>query len=803
MPSFDIVSSATNAVRSAATSVQTSAATALSSAAGSLDALRNSVTSGLAINISSITSSLPGAADIQNALQAAKNNINKLGNLFDNTLGTVSKTEIGAVPDEGFPNILHYYTSYNYVLTLSVLDDAALNFPDETYRKGMLGPLILKSGSGNPDDRIPTIYKTADNPSGKFDFFMENLTVSSIIGFEKSTGNSNASGLKFKIVEPYSMGLFFQVLQTAALSAGHPNYLDMPLLLTIEFKGHISADMQNVQVDKTTKYFPIRLRKFGMKVSGKGCEYDIDAYPVNEKAHSKVYSELKTDVSIVGKSVGEMLQTGEKSLQFVLNQRLQEAVKRKDVNVADQILISFPQDLKTGDGPAAANEDSSTGNSATVNPNSQGASFDLFKKLGVTTSSINKTQVQSQETLNDIGKSTMGFSLYNEADTPFAKDNLVYDDKNKVYKRGNITINPAVGEFKFAQGSDVINAINQVILMSEYGRTALSQINADGQIQWWRVETQLYYIPSDANLTKTGVKPKLIVYRVVPYLVSASYFLPPNAPNPGTEQSKKKAVKKYSYIYTGKNVDILNFDIEFNNGFYTSLYADGGKNSGDANLKENQNSGGEVATPPESASGSKPAENQVPTVVLKDATASGTGKKGGGGLDDSASIAARQFHDAITAGVDMINLNMTILGDPYYLGDSGMGNYSAKATSNSNINSDGAIDYQSGEVFVTVDFRSPIDIKMSDGLYQFPDTAINPQFSGLYKVNKAESTFARGKFTQQLKLLRIRGQEVKADSAKPTNLVSAPAKDENANAGRAPTDAEIAENNASLGDFPG
>ena len=791
MPSFDIVGSATNAVKSAATSVQTSAASALSSAAGSLDALKKSVTSGLAINISSITSSLPGAADIQNALQAAKNNINKLGNLFENTLGTVSKTEIGAVPDEGFPNILHYYTSYNYILTLSVLDDAALNFPDETYRKGMLGPLILKSGSGNPDDRIPTIYKTADNPSGKFDFFMENLTVSSIVGFEKSTGNSNASGLKFRIVEPYSMGLFFQVLQTAALSAGHPNYLDMPLLLTIEFKGHISADMQNVQVDKTTKYFPIRLRKFGMKVSGKGCEYDIDAYPVNEKAHSKVYSELKTDVSIVGKSVGEMLQTGEKSLQFVLNQRLQEAVKRKDVNVADQILISFPQDLKTGDNSGAANEDSSSGNRATVNPNSQGASFDLFKKLGVTTSSINKTQVQSQETLNDIGKSTMGFSLYNEADTPFAKDNLVYDDKNKVYKRGNITINPAVGEFKFAQGSDVINAINQVILMSEYGRSALSQISADGQIQWWRVETQLYYIPSDANLTKTGVKPKLIVYRVVPYLVSASYFLPPNAPNPGTEKSKQQAVKKYNYIYTGKNIDILNFDIEFNNGFYTSLYADGGKNSGDANLKENQNSGGEVATPPESSSGSKPAENQVPTVVLKDATSSGTGKKGGGGLDDSASIAARQFHDAITAGVDMINLNMTILGDPYYLGDSGMGNYSAKATSNSNINSDGAIDYQSGEVFVTVDFRTPIDIKMSDGLYQFPDTAINPQFSGLYKVTKAESTFARGKFTQQLKLLRIRGQEVKADSSKPTNLVSAPAKDENANAGKPPEDGAI------------
>jgi hypothetical protein len=344
---FDLNSAVTGLANTAKNTVTTGLAKNLSSVAGSLDALKQSVTSGLAINISSITSSLPGVAQLQTALDLAKSNINNLGNLFNNAAGAVSKESIGAVPDTGFPNILHSYASYNYIFTLSVLDDASLNFPDETYRKGMLGPLILKSGNGNPADRVPTVYKSADNPTGSFDFFIENLVITSLIGFDKSTGNSNASGMKFRIVEPYSMGLFFQVLQTSALSAGHPNYLDMPLLLTIEFKGHIDADLQNVQIDKTTKYFPIRLRKFGMKVSGKGCEYDIDAYPVNEKAHSKIYSELKTDVSIVGKSIGEMLQTGEKSLQFVLNDRLNEAVRRKDVNVADQILICFPQDLKT------------------------------------------------------------------------------------------------------------------------------------------------------------------------------------------------------------------------------------------------------------------------------------------------------------------------------------------------------------------------------------------------------------------------------------------------------------------------
>ncbi len=773
MPSFDFGGAATTITKAANKALtDTGLAKGLSAASSTIGKLKDSVTSGLGINISSITTSLPGFSEIQSALDQARSNVNKLGNLFENAAGAVTKIAVGAEPP--FPNILHSYSSYNYIFTLSVLDDAALNFPNETYRKGLLGPLILKSGSGNPADRVPTANKTESNPSGSFDFFIENLQITSVIGFDKSTGNTNASGIKFKLIEPYSMGIFFQTMQAAAKTAGHRNYLEMPLLLTVQFKGHIDADLQNVQIDKTTKYFPIKLRKFGMRVSGKGSEYDIDAYPVNEKAYSKTYSELKTDVSISGKSVSEMLQTGEKSLQRVLNDRLQEAVRRKDVNVSDQILISFPKDLKTGDYTGSPYEDSTLGNSATVNPNASGADRDLFKKLGVTTSSINKTQVQAESDINDIGSSTMGFNLYNNGGTPFAKDNLAYNAETGTYTRGNITINPSIGEFKFAQGSDVINAINQVILMSEYGRTALSQISQDGTVQWWRVETHLYHIPTDANLAKTGVKPKLVVYRIVPYEVDASYFLPPNTPKPGTENVKKQVVKEYNYIYTGKNIDVMDFDIDFNAGFYTSLNADAGKNNEGNKLKENQGGAAQEGDAQGNAppAGEAPKENQLPTSAIRDGVLTSTGGKGGGGLDDSASIAARQFHDAITAGVDMVNLQLTILGDPYYLGDSGMGNYSAVATDNKFINADGAMNWQNGEVLVTVNFRTPIDIEQSTGLYKFTSTAALPQFSGLYKVTNVTSYFNRGKFTQQLKMLRLRGQEIK--STKPPVLASTP-----------------------------
>jgi hypothetical protein len=759
MPSFDVGSAATTLTNTAKQVVQdTGVASALSAASNTISKAKDLITSGLSVNISNITSAIPGASEIQSAIEQARSNVNKLGNLFENAVKAITTVASGL--SGPVPNILNNYSSFNYIFSLSVLDDTQINFPDETYRLGILGPLILKSGSGSPNNRVPTAYKTLSNPTGIYEFFIENLQIDSSIGFNPGTGNTNATGFKIKIIEPYSMGMFFEVLQTAALTAGHQNYTDMPLLLSLEFRGHIDANLQNVQIDATTKHFPLKLMNLSMKVTGKGSEYEIDAYPFNEKAYSTVYSQLKTDASPVGSSVVEMLQSGQNSLQTILNSRLQEAVKRKDVNVADQILISFPKDLKTG--LASTKEADGNDMPAVADPNSGGGGFDLFSKLRVKTSTLNKTQVQEEGTINDIGSSTMGFSLYNNGGTPFAKDNFAYDEKTGTYTRGDITIDPKIGQFKFSQGTDIVNAINQVILMSEYGRTALNQISSDGSVKWWRVETQFFYIPTDENIAKSGVKPKLVVYRVVPYDVDASIFQPPNAARPGTEEAKAQVIKEYNYIYTGKNTDIIDWNIEFMAGFYTAMRSDGGQNSGDKDLSEQQ-SGAANGEPDPSGTptGQAPKAGQIPTTVLKDGVLTSTAYKGGGGLDDNASIAARQFHDALVSGNDMVALDLTILGDPYYLGDSGMGNYTATATDNKHINADGAMNYQSAEVRVTVNFRSPADINHITGMYDFTSTSVS-QFSGLYRVQTVSSSFQRGKFTQILKMFRLKGQEIQS-----------------------------------------
>ena len=636
-------------------------------------------------------------------------------------------------------NPLHDYALYNYLFSLTVLDDESFN--SSSYRiTGPTGPFLARSASMTPEDRVATIY-------GKFEFFIEDVKIDHVIGFDQTTGNTNAIGFNFKVIEPYSMGLFFQALQTSAKEKKWDNYLDAPLLLTLEFKGHQDFDNQLITIPKTTKYFPLKLRLIDMKVSARGCEYDIAAYPYNEYAFEQSKVTLPIDVSIVGKTVLEMLKTGSKSLEVALNSRSKDNEKDQKVDKGDQFEIVFPNGM------------------VEIGP--------IFDNL-------------EEDNVNEIGKADMGFSLYNSGKTPFADDNLTYE--NGIYKRGNISINPKESAFSFGQGSDIINAINQVILMSDYGRNALKNITPDGFVKWWRVEVEVRNLNPEDNVAKTGTKPRKFTYRVVPYLADSSAFLPPNERRKGVELDKMQVLKEYNYIYSGKNIDVVDFDINFKTGFYTVITADAGQDSkgevtratgssvADANQeKTNRRETQQVTGKQKVAPGSVPTQSNASALWT-----STTGKGSFGGREDEAARAARQFYDAISSGVDMINVDMTILGDPYYIGDSGVGNYHAEPGINKYINSDESMNWDNGEIHILLNFKTPLDngADSFDGLYNFGTVYTVPQFSGLYRVLRGESHFTRGKFTQVLKMLRLRNQDSEEGTGKLLQSTEKVTKDE-------------------------
>ncbi len=636
--------------------------------------------------------------------------------------GAGSSAPKSAAPVSGSPpfiNVLHDYALYNYVFTLSVMSNNDINGSD--YRKQSLSDkkIILRSASGQPDNRVSTVYTTAVNPSGKYDFYMDDLRLASAVGFKAAGGNTNATSISFKVTEPYSMGMLFQVLQIAALENGNTNYTEVPLLLTIEFYGHKTPNEQNIKIPNTTKYIPMRIQTLDMKVTAAGSVYQIEAYPWTDKAFTTVHAELKTDVAIVGKTVLEMLKGGaagpdaNKTLENVLNARAAEIIQKSgDDNAADTYSIDFPE-----------------------SPHQDGG-------------------------FNKIALASMGFDTKRMGMQPFGQEISVYDAASGTFKRSKSVIDPQKTEFKFAQGSDIINVINQVILMSEYGRAALETVDENGMVDWWRIEARVIQVDNQVN--SSGTYPKNIRYRVIPYKVHVSKLSAPGTSLKGKTNLKRQALKEYNYIYTGKNVDVLDFDLQFKAGFYTAMSADRNLTGGDAAIGAQSSTA--VGTAPATKEFVLKNEDlskvELPNKLLATGIKTPLANRGGGALEDFKSRAARQFMEAVTSQSDILELDLTIIGDPYYLADSGFGNYSAKQTEYMNMNSDGSMDYQSGEVDVIINFRVPVDNGKPNGLYEFPSgTELLKAFSGLYQVLTLENNFSKGKFSQTLNLVRRRNQE--------------------------------------------
>jgi len=137
---------------------------------------------------------------------------------------------------------------------------------------------------------------------------------------------------------------------------------------------------------------------------------------------------------------------------------------------------------------------------------------------------------------------------------------------------------------------------------------------------------------------------------------------------------------------------------------------------------------------------------------------------------------------------------MQIIGDPYYIIQSGTGNYTSSPTQFHNLNEDGSVSYQNGEVDIMVNFRTPIDINQSTGMYNFgpnTDTAPVMQFSGLYKLTNVSSVFSQGKFTQTLTGYRRPMQESKKPEVKATFSVNNTVPDPGSTSATATTTTEL------------
>jgi len=656
-------------------------------------------------------------------------------------------------------NPLENFASYSPLWTLAVLTPKQFNNPD-LYRKNPddLENVVFSSGGRFDGIKIDTensriVSQRVRTASGTPEYFVNNFVMKAVVAANERTGNSNAVNFEFDIYEPYSMGLLLQSLQVAAKQAGYVDYLEnCPYVLRLDFEGWTESGVKLSSI--LPKFFVLKLTSVKFTVNEQGSSYKVIGVPYNHSGFADTVNAIFNDVKItVGPkgTVEEALQAGAEGLASVLNGIEAKLVKDGKIGIPDVYDIQFPNNSAEFTRAAKITKT----NAATQDPNNKDKNI------------IPGTKVQfiSDFEANVIGASKFGFTAADGGNFPFKKRDDSVDDKGLVI-RDNMTIDPKKRTFQFAQGQTVTSIINQIILSSEYAKAAVIKQNAVnnlGFIKWWKIDVQVEMLDYDE---KTGDFAKKITYRVLPFQIHHTVFSSVSTTPIGYPELQKKIVKAYNYIYTGANVDVLKFDIQIDNLFYSGINPSAENKAGKAS---DPNTGGgtgkkaaettEIPTGPDAkkvaaASGGRARNTRSPELLKK--------AVGGTGATDVAKEVAENFHQSFLSGssADMIKVNLEILGDPYWMVDSGFANYFAKPDeANDQQTEDGTMNYEAGDVFVYLTFRTPVDIDESTGLYQWPLAGKESPFTGIYRVIMCESSFQDGNFKQKLECLRMPGQE--------------------------------------------
>ena len=683
----------------------------------------------------------------------------------------------GNVKTEGslLPNPLEQFASYTPLWTLAVLTPKQFNKPD-SYRTDDLSFASQAEYIGDvsdfasPDDYAKlssSIIFSSAGRGGEFgrrsqidggispEYFVDNFKMTAAIAPSPATGTQNVIGFEFQVTEPYSMGLLLQSMQVAANKAGYPDYLTAPFLLRLDFRG-FNDNGQMVKSIKP-KHFVLKLKKVTFDVTEAGSVYEVSGYPYNHQAFSDTVDSLFQDISIAPKidedaTVKSILGDVDnpKSLVSVLNANEAELVKQGKYDVPDVYEVQFPE--RSFDF-VPADKSTSESNSATIGTK---------ESQGKVIKGNNSANSNSDTGNNKIADSKFDYNAQKGGNFAFRKEADTVDEKTGVIQRGKVSIDPKNRVFNFTQKMKLTDVIEQVILSSNYSTRAVKgelPMTEEGYVQWFKTDVQVEFLGYDESV---GDFAKKYTFRVVPYLAHNSVFTNPTAKPPGQDELKRQICKEYNYIYSGQNNDIIDFNITINNLFYTGINP-----AAEANTKTevNNDGGGTAGKSTKDASTDKGPDpkaavaNLGKSKVKRDPNLLNT-LKGGSGYADVEKRVAENFHNALVsnASADLIKTELTILGDTFWLIESGMNNYFAPAEEGAQFTQDGTANYEGNDVFIRLNFRTPIQLDESAGQFAFSDKTKYSPFSGIYRVFRCENEFSGGVFKQTLHCVRMQGQ---------------------------------------------
>ena len=173
-------------------------------------------------------------------------------------------------------------------------------------------------------------------------------------------------------------------------------------------------------------------------------------------------------------------------------------------------------------------------------------------------------------------------------------------------------------------------------------------------LRWFRIIPSISIRDYDPTQNRYSMD---IIFYVKPYNLSAKHPFYPKGRVPGF-------VKKYDYIFTGKNKDVIDLQIDFNTLYLVEMSTN--------RTKSTQAQTGIPIRPnadayPNPNTEERPQENVAPTSIALVSDNVATTMRAGGLPQASADAGDLQRSLMLGAKGDMITLNLKIVGDPQFI----------------------------------------------------------------------------------------------------------------------------------------
>lgn len=632
-------------------------------------------------------------------------------------------------------NPLSKLSSYTYNVSLYMITPEAANWiaengtlPEDIENGAYY--IIAQSGGINTESEPRGITLDRDSTPGPgkpgYDYYIEDLNISiTLIAADGSKTSTIASGINFKIIEPSGFTFLSRLSKLSAIinerspmlaaanPAARPNLYQQQYLLAIRFYGYdengnpvetnMVPDSNRALNDKWALYeriFPIIVQSFKTKISDKSTTYELEtnALPI-QAAYGEISGTNKNPINIDGATVGQILGSlndkNPRSLISVLNARQVDLKNQKKT-----------EKIQTYDIKWINNEwfDSSK----------------IFNSLMITDT--------------DYAKETSSMAQVN---TP--------QDVTVAESVKSNTINTRSKTINVPGGVSIVSVIDQIIVKSEYVVNALIKKNnqrietqtldnTEGKLQWYAVRPTTKISNRDYDRKDWVYN---ITYEIGPYEV-------PYIKNEyvGARSKYYGPVKRYDYLFTGKNTEVISFEQEYNNLFYI-ITAEG--------------------VTSDNISQYNTVSNSVPRAVGKSDSNPTMGT-----LNRGTAI-AESVRASLYNPSEQAVATMRIIGDPDLIMDT-IGRNFESDTFGKFYGKNHSINPYGGQIFTEIIFKTAEDYKQ-DGLFNVtPDQSINfypfetQKLIGntgiIYKITKVDSYFNRGKFEQTLHLIMVPPDEL-------------------------------------------